>query len=254
VVSSADKLSALLAFWPTQSLQEHRFILWTIPGSSGTSMSAIGCQGVLGGGWEMALMASVFTRIDSASDETLVRSVARKDERAMRVLFARHHRRVFLFLMRLVKDETLAEDVVSEVFLDIWRKAETFKEQSAVSTWLLAIARNKALTAVARRSEVGLDDEVAATLVDPNADPEQALQEKDRSEVLGQCLAQLSPEHGQIISLVYYREKSVREVAEIVGVPEPTVKTRMFYARRRIAELMRAHDVSQWQLADYKAA
>jgi RNA polymerase sigma-70 factor, ECF subfamily len=88
----------------------------------------------------------------------------------------------------------------------------------------------------------------------PNADPERALEEKDRSEVLGQCLAQLSPEHGQIISLVYYREKSIREVAEIVGVPEPTVKTRMFYARRRIAELMRAHGTSQEQMADTKAA
>jgi RNA polymerase sigma-70 factor (ECF subfamily) len=202
----------------------------------------------------MALMTSTLTGIDSASDETLMRCIAHRDERAMRVLFARYHRRVFLFILRVVRDGTLAEDVVSDVFLDVWRKAETFKGQSSVPTWLLAIARNKALTAVARRSEVGLDEEMAATLVDPNADPERALEEKDRSEVLGQCLAQLSPEHGQIISLVYYREKSIREAAEIVGVPEPTVKTRMFYARRRIAELMRAHGTSQWQLADYKAA
>src|SRR5262245_21958074 len=202
----------------------------------------------------MAPMASSYVGIDSASDETLVRNVARKDERAMRVLFARHQRRVFLFLIRIAKDETLAEDVVSDVFLDVWRRAETFKGQSSVSTWLLAIARNKALTALGRRSEVGLDDAVAATLVDPNADPERALQEKDRSEVLGQCVAQLSPEHGQIISLVYYREKSIREVAAIVGVPEPTVKTRMFYACRRIAELMRAHDTSQWQMTGDRAA
>jgi RNA polymerase sigma-70 factor (ECF subfamily) len=192
-------------------------------------------------------MAGSFIGINSASDETLVRCVARRDERAMRTLFARHHRRVFLFLIRVLKDETLAEDVVSEVFLDVWRKAESFKEQSAVSTWLIAIARHKALTALCRRSEVGLDDKMAATLVDPEADPERALQEKDRSKALGQCLAQLSPEHGQIINLVYYREKSIREVAEIVGVPEPTVKTRMFYARRRIAELMKAHDTSRGQ-------
>jgi RNA polymerase sigma-70 factor, ECF subfamily len=198
-------------------------------------------------------MASSFIGSDSASDVTLVRCVARKDERAMRVLFARHHRRVFLYLTKVVKDESLAEDVVSEVFLDVWRKAESFKEQSAVCTWLIAIARHKALTALGRRSEVGLDDDMAAILVDPEADPERALQEKDRSKALGQCLAQLSPEHGQIINLVYYREKSIREVAEIVGVPEPTVKTRMFYARRRIAELMKDHGTSQWQWAN-KAA
>jgi RNA polymerase sigma-70 factor, ECF subfamily len=199
-------------------------------------------------------MGGSFNGVDGVTDETLVQRVARQDERAMRTLFARYHRRVSVFIIRFVKDETLAEDVVSEVFLDVWRKAENFKGQSSVSTWLLAIARNKALTALGRRSEVGLDDAVAATLVDPNADPERALQEKDRSEALGQCLAQLSPEHGQIISLVYYREKSIREAAAIVGVPEPTVKTRMFYARRRIAELMKAHDTSQWQTADDWAA
>src|SRR5262245_51583867 len=112
----------------------------------------------------MALMASSFIAIDRASDETLMRGVARKDERAMRLLFARHQRRVFLFLIRVVNDETLAEDVVSEVFLDVWRKAESFREQSAVSTWLLAIARHKALSALGRRSEVGLDDKIAANL------------------------------------------------------------------------------------------
>jgi RNA polymerase sigma-70 factor, ECF subfamily len=189
-----------------------------------------------------------------ASDETLVKRVAGKDDRAMRMLFARHRRRVLRFLIRLMKDEVLAEDVVSDVFLDVWRKAATFKEQSSVSTWLLSIARNKALTALGRHPEVALNDEIAATLVDPAADPERALQDKDCSAALGRCLAQLSPEHGEIIDLVYYREKSVKEVAEMIGVPEPTVKTRMFYARRRMAALMKAHETSALPLGIYGAA
>jgi RNA polymerase sigma-70 factor, ECF subfamily len=139
------------------------------------------------------------------------------------------------------------------VFLDVWRKAESFKEQ----VLRIHVAdRDRAPQGANRAWSAfggGLDDEMAATLVDPEADPERALQEKDRSEALGQCLAQSSREHGRIINLVYYREKSVREVAEIVGVPEPTVKTRMFYARRRIAELMEARDPSQGQWAN-KAA
>ena len=109
---------------------------------------------------------------------------------------------------------------------------------------MLSIARNKALTALTRPSEVALNDEIAATLVDPTADPERALHDKDCSAALGRCLAKLSPEHGEIINLVYYREKSVREVAELIGVPEPTVKTRMFYARKRMAALMKAHGTS----------
>lgn len=199
-------------------------------------------------------MATFSIAGDAASDDTLVKRVARKDDRAMRALFSRHRRRVLRFLIRVMQDEVLAEDIVSDVFLDVWRKAATFKEQSSVSTWLLSIARNKALTALARHSEVALDDEIAATLIDPAADPEKALQDKDCSAALGQCLANLSPEHGEIIDLVYYREKSVKEVAEMIGVPEPTVKTRMFYARRRIAALMKAHGTSAPSLGIHGAA
>jgi RNA polymerase sigma-70 factor (ECF subfamily) len=109
-----------------------------------------------------------------------------------------------------------------------------------VSTWLIAIARHKALTALGRRSEVGLDDDMAASLVDPEADPERALQEKDRSKALGQCLAQLSPEHGRIItSFTTGKSQSVRSPRSSVSGAHS--EDRMFYARRRIAELMKAH-------------
>jgi RNA polymerase sigma-70 factor (ECF subfamily) len=199
-------------------------------------------------------MATSAIATDAASDETLVKRVAGKDDRAMRALFVRHYGRVFRFLIRLVKDDALAEDLASDVFLDLWRKAATFKEQSSVSTWLLSIARNKAITALTRHSEVALNDEIAGTLVDPMADPERALHDKDCSAALGRCLAKLSPEHGEIINLVYYREKSVKEVAELIGVPEPTVKTRMFYARKRMAALMKAHGTSAPSLGMHSVA
>src|ERR1043165_4129130 len=155
VVSSADKSSALLAFMAMMRRSDAAPLnLWTMPCPPGTSPERSGLPRECWVGREIAPMASSCIGIDSASDETLVRSVARREERAMRVLFARHQRRVFLFLTRILRDETLAEDVVSDVFLDVWRKAETFKAQSSVPTWLLAIARNKALTALGRRSEV----------------------------------------------------------------------------------------------------
>jgi RNA polymerase sigma-70 factor (ECF subfamily) len=81
---------------------------------------------------------------------------------------------------------------------------------------------------------------MAVTIADPADNPEIALQKKNRGEVLRQCIAGLSPEHGQIIDLVYYHGKSVKEVALIVGIPEATVKTRMFYARRRLADQIKA--------------
>jgi RNA polymerase sigma-70 factor, ECF subfamily len=183
--------------------------------------------------------------MQATSDEALIGRIATGDKVAMQVLFARHHVRVYRFVLRLVRDQTKAEDLISEVFLDVWRQAGKFEARSAVSTWLLAIARYKALSALRRRPDEELDDEAAAAIEDPGDDPETALEKKDKGEILRKCLTALSPEHREIIDLVYYHEKSVEEVAEIVGIPENTVKTRMFYARKRLAELLKAAGVDR---------
>ena len=110
--------------------------------------------------------------------------------------------------------------------------------RSSVSTWLMSIARHKALSARHRRTNAELDEKIEATIADPANDPELALQEKDRSELVRRALMRLSPEHREVIDLVYYHEKSVAEVAQILDVPPATVKTRMFYARKKLAELV----------------
>jgi RNA polymerase sigma-70 factor, ECF subfamily len=181
----------------------------------------------------------------AASDEVLIARIAKGDRLAMQVLYGRHHVRVYRFGLRLVRDEQIAEDLISEVFLDVWRQAGKFEGRSAVSTWLLAITRFKALSALRKRKDAELDDETAAAIEDPSDDPEVMAQKKDTGKVLRQCLEQLTPDHREIIDLVYYHEKSVEEVAEIVGIPENTVKTRMFYARKKLAELLKAAGVER---------
>ena len=91
-----------------------------------------------------------------SSDESLIKRIAGGDKLAMQVLYARHHVRVFRFVARLVRDESLAEDLISEVFLDVWRHSGRFEERSAVSTWLMSIARFKALSARRRRIDAEL--------------------------------------------------------------------------------------------------
>jgi RNA polymerase sigma-70 factor, ECF subfamily len=177
---------------------------------------------------------------ETSSDAILIGRIASGDQLAMRTLFARHRVPLYRWLLRIVRDETLAEDLLSDVFLDVWRQAAQFEARSSVSTWLLAIARYKALSAMRRRIDTALDDEIVAKVADPADDPEAVLQNKDRHEVLRRSLARLSPEQGEVIDLVYYHGKSVAEVADIVGIPEATVKTRMFYARRKLAELVQA--------------
>jgi RNA polymerase sigma-70 factor, ECF subfamily len=181
----------------------------------------------------------------ATSDEVLIGRIAKGDRLAMQVLFARHHVRVYRFVLRLVGNPSAAEDLISDVFLDVWRQADRFEGRSAVSTWMLAIARFKALSALRKKPDEELDEETAEKIEDTADDPEVALQKKDKSAVLRKCLQELSPEHKEIIDLVYYHEKSVEEVAEIVGIPENTVKTRMFYARKKLAELLQAAGVER---------
>src|SRR5262245_2084208 len=167
----------------------------------------------------------------SSSDKALIRRIAAGDQSAMRALFARYRVALYRWLLRLVDDGALAEDLLSEVFLDVWRQAASFEARSSVSTWLLAIARYKALSARRRRTNAELDEAVP----DIADDPEVTL--KNRAEALRQSLLRLSPDHREVIDLAYYHGKSVKEIAEIVSISEATVKTRMFYARRKLAEL-----------------
>jgi RNA polymerase sigma-70 factor, ECF subfamily len=176
---------------------------------------------------------------ESSSAETLIRRIAEGDQLAMRTLFARHRVALYRWLLRLVGDEALAEDLLSEVFLAVWRQADRFEGRSSVSTWLMSIARFKALSARRRRTEAELDEKIETTVADPANDPEAALQVKNRGELVREALTHLSPEHREIIDRVYYQEKSVDECAQILGIPAATVKTRMFYARRKLAELVK---------------
>src|SRR6266568_8322913 len=119
---------------------------------------------------------------ETSSDEMLIRRIAGGDQLAMRTLFGRHRVALYRWLLRLVRDETLAEDLLSDVFLDVWRQAAKFEARSSVSTWLLAIARYKALSARRRRIDEELDEELPVIIADPADNPELVLQKKNQAE------------------------------------------------------------------------
>jgi RNA polymerase sigma-70 factor (ECF subfamily) len=173
-------------------------------------------------------------------DKALLDQVAAGDRLAMQVLFQRHNVRVYRFVLRLVDNAAIAEEIVSEVFLNVWQHAGSFQARCEVTTWLLTIARHKAITQLRRRSEAPLTDEMAEIVADPLESADTLIEREDRSRLVRACLVQLSPLHREIIDLVYYHEKSVEEIAQILGVPKATVKTRMFYARNHLARLIKA--------------
>jgi RNA polymerase sigma-70 factor (ECF subfamily) len=181
---------------------------------------------------------------DPQSDRALVGKVAAGDRAAVRLLFMRHHAKVYRFVARQTGSESMADDIANEVFLELWRQAPKFEGRSEVSTWLLGIARFKALSVLRKRRENPLDEDTAALVADEADTPEVTAMKEDKAAALRRCVNALSNEHRPVVDLAYYHGKSISEVAVILSIPEATVKTRMFYARRKLGEALKAagHD------------
>jgi RNA polymerase sigma-70 factor (ECF subfamily) len=173
---------------------------------------------------------------ENTSDAMLLKHVAEGDKAAMHILFARHRTKVFRFVQRMVRNPAIAEDLVSQVFLDVWRCANRFENRARVSTWLLSIARFKAINTLRRRAYESADLEDVPKIADTADTPEAALDRKETNGILQACISKLSPAHREIIELFYYREKSAAELSETIGIPLATVKSRIFYARKQLAK------------------
>ncbi len=176
---------------------------------------------------------------EELSDLEVIKQIAEGDKRALATLYSRHSARTFKFLLRLTSNKAAAEDLTHDVFLEVWRGASRFEARSTVATWILSIARFKALDA--RRKQRTLTEHDLPGRAEPS--PELTAMQASSSNYMRECLTQLSEEHREIIDLVYYHEKSVAEVSTLLGIPENTVKTRMFYARKKLKEkLLEAGD------------
>jgi RNA polymerase sigma-70 factor, ECF subfamily len=177
-------------------------------------------------------------------DDALIERIVEGDEVAMKVLYTRHNVRVYRFALRLVGNDAIAEEVTNEVFLDVWRLATTFERRSQVTTWLLAVTRHKALQALRRRPTEPWDNEMCGLIPDASDDPEVAIDKSQTHAILFECLSKLTPAHREVVDLIYYHHKTIDEVADIVGLERSTVKTRMFYARKRLAEMLGAQGIA----------
>jgi len=163
----------------------------------------------------------------------------------MPVLFARHRTRVHRFVLRRVRSDGLAEELVNETFLAVWQQAGRFEGNSSATTWMLAIAHNKAVSALRKRREETLDEGVAEAIPDGGDSPETSFAKVGKAGILRACLDRLPDEQRVVMDLVYYHEQSVKEVAEVLAIPENTVKTRMFYARKKLSEMLKAAGVDR---------
>ncbi|RWA72769.1 MAG: sigma-70 family RNA polymerase sigma factor [Mesorhizobium sp.] len=174
------------------------------------------------------------------TDRALVDRVAKGDRAAVRLLFMRHHARIYRFVARQTGSEMMADDITNEVFLELWRQAPGFEGRSEVSTWLLGIARFKALSLLRKKKEDWIDDDDAAQVPDSADTPEVVTMKEDKAAAVRRFVDALPEEHRTVIDLAYYHGQSVTEIGEVLSIPVATVKTRMFYARKKLGEALKA--------------
>jgi RNA polymerase sigma-70 factor (ECF subfamily) len=165
--------------------------------------------------------------------------VAAKDRQAFEILYHRYARRLYRYLSKLITQRELIEEVLDDVMLVVWQNAARFNHTSRISTWIFGIAYHKALKALTRSSNQSPDmpSAMPEEWIDREG-PEGAMRRQELHSILARALETLSPELRTVVELTFYHECSYQEIAEITECPVNTVKTRMFHARRRLAQLL----------------
>ncbi|MCV6590072.1 MAG: sigma-70 family RNA polymerase sigma factor [Marinobacterium sp.] len=173
-----------------------------------------------------------------AEERQWLMQIANKDRTALKLLYDRYAARVFRFIVRMLNDEARAQELVNDVMLEIWKSAERFEGRSAVSSWILGIARFRTLNALRGHKPEIQGLEQSPEPVDPTADSSHIKGREQLQALLRQALQRLSPEHREVVELTFFHGCSYSEIAAIVDCPENTVKTRMYHARNRLRPIL----------------
>lgn len=178
------------------------------------------------------------THGQDASETELLATVAMADQSAFERLYRQYEKRVYQYVYTLVNDQTVAEDIVGETMMAIWRGAGTFSGTSRVSTWIFGIARHKSLDAIRKlgRQQREVDLDGAMDLPNPQESPLEDVHRKQMETITQRALATLSREHQEVLRLVFYEELPYEEIAAMLSIPTNTVKTRVYYAKKRLKE------------------
>ena len=179
------------------------------------------------------------TKLD---DATLIRLIVRADADALSELYDRYSRLVFGLALSTVGDHGAAEEITLDVFTRVWEKASTYRgEHGRVTTWLTSIARHRSIDILRRRGARAEAQSIEWTELMPEAEPsvngpEEAVELRMQRQRLRAALAQLPPEQRQVLTLAYFRGYTHSEIAEALGQPLGTVKTRIRLAMQKLRE------------------
>jgi RNA polymerase sigma-70 factor (ECF subfamily) len=176
------------------------------------------------------------THEQDSVESALLHTVAEGDQAAFERIYQVYEKRLYQYIMTLVNDPTIADDIFEETMMAIWRGAGTFVRTSRVSTWIFGIARHKALDALRRttrqRREVDLDG--AIEIPSHGGTPLEGIQQKELATVTHRALAALSREHQEVLRLAFFEDMPYEVIAQLLTIPINTVKTRVFYAKQQL--------------------
>ncbi len=191
------------------------------------------------------------------SDEALLRAVGQGDHDAFAKLYTSTRQAMLAHATGILGgDSFAAEDAVDEAFAEIWRLAGKFNAIGSASAWIRRIVRNKAVDMLRKpaKRETGQSDSYFAAIEDSSPTPEQEALIGDERRWLREALAVLNSDQREVIVLCYYQEMSVKEIADATGSAVNTVKTRLFYARRKLHDWIEAHNSVERQVIARKPA
>lgn len=181
--------------------------------------------------------------MDSDSDQALLAAVARTDSAAFDELYRRYERRVHGYLRSIVRDETMTEDLFIDTMTEVWRAAGRFESRSQVSTWILGIARHKAIDAIRKRTGGTPAVAIDGTLQVPDctASPDDIVASEELRVMMQRALEQLSPDHQEALRLAFFEELPYEQIATLLGIPANTVKSRVYYAKVQLRRILAEH-------------
>lgn len=193
-----------------------------------------------------SLPGGKISQMSEEEDRLLMVRIAAKETEAFECLYRRYAPRIARFASRFLKEPADLEEVINDVLLVVWQQAEHFDAAKRCSTWIFGIAHYKALKAYTKRAKVWREQSGDVPDVADAADnAETVLIHSEQTHGFTRALETLSPEHRAVIDLTFQQGLAYHEIAEIVGCPVNTVKTRMFYARRRLAQVLASWDLRE---------
>jgi RNA polymerase sigma-70 factor (ECF subfamily) len=170
-------------------------------------------------------------------DAELLDRIKARDVLAFEKLYRIYQPRLARFVTNLVRRPELVEEVLDDTMMAVWNTAGNFRGASRVSTWIFGIAYRQAMKA-RRRWDVPVEQQPDLEQASPDHGPDELLHHSQRHVALKSAMETLSADHRAVLDLTYFHGLGYREIAEIVGCPVDTVKTRMFHARRKLKRVL----------------